>query len=111
MSEIVRKITKKVYFTNGSDGSEVNKVILEFTQKDLDDLKAHQNHLESNPSGFRTSMYHTGELVDDEGEESEFRTDGGIIDIYGTYFRYTCESKYDGTIGVDSEDIPFTELF
>jgi len=104
-----KEITVEVGFTTDCMG-EVSQIKLEFSNKDLALIRKHQSYLLQNPDIFKVVMFFDGELLDCEGEESDFRTDGGELFIFKETLYYFTQSKYDSAVQVESAEIPMEDI-
>jgi hypothetical protein len=106
----MKELTVEVGFTTDCMG-EVSSIKLEFSDKDLVQIRKSQAYLEENTDIFKVVMYFDGELLDEEGKESDFRTDGGELFIFKDRLYYFTQSKHDASIQIESAEIQMSQLF
>lgn len=104
-------IKKQVGFTTDYN-AEVDSMVLEFSNEDLQKIRKHQAYLEQNPDVFKVAMWFDAELLDCDGDEADFRTQGGgELFIFKNSLYYMAQCKYDSSVVVESAEITNKEIY
>ena len=104
MEVVVKKLNLGV--ANDSNSfDDVSSINAWFTQAELDNIKSHQEYLNNNPSAYSIIMSFSLELLASDGEESEFRAEGGELIIFETYMFTKCVHKHNHEMVIESVEI------
>lgn len=101
-------LIKEVGFT--TDMGEVSSIKLEFSEQDLVSIRKHSNYVKNNSDVYKVVINFDAELLDIDGEEADFKTDGGELFIFDDCLYYYTQSSYEASVQVESERIPMIEL-
>jgi hypothetical protein len=107
----MKKLTKEVAYT--TDGMKSVEIInLEFSDSVLESIKKHRLYVAENDDVFKVVLeFDTVELLDYDGDEADFKSDGGELFIFEHSLYFYAQSKYDAKINFESEAIEMSELF
>ena len=106
----MKELTVEVGFTTDCMG-EVSSIKLEFSDNVLESIRKYQAYVKDNSDVFKVVMDFDAELLDSDGNETEFfRTYGGELFIFQETLYYFTQSKYDASVQIESNEFQLTDI-
>ena len=105
----MKELTVEVGFTTDCMG-EVSSIKLQFSENVLESIAKHQAYVKDNSDVFKVVINFDCWLLDDDGNEADFRIDGGELFIFGETLYYYTQSKYDASVQVESYSFQLTDI-
>lgn len=107
----MREITKEIGYN--SDYTDVENIKLTFTSEMLDKIKESVLIVRdpNTPMNETVIWFYDAELLQENGEVSTLRTDGGELKIFKDSIYYATCSKHDSSYMIESKPIEVSEIF